>query len=767
MTYTFVTSFSPDGYSRYAKAMLASVKDKWHPSIKLVAYYHDFDEAMVESFPKAANIEYKNLNEVSDMLAYRERMATHDGTEGGKTAYNWRLDAVKWCHKVYALTNEAFKRMEEDSKSGWLVWLDADTITTHNLTPSVLQKIIPYAADVVYLGRNDIDYSETSFIAFNLDHETPGYLLGDLRGAYDINEVVAYREWHDGFVFERLLKIYIAHGMKAHNLTPSVKGLSAFAQSPLSEFMIHFKGNLKNMVPSDVAADISLPRYEMLDVLIKHYKSKHIVEVGTWNGGRAIQMAKASFKEHNAVSYVGFDLFEEANEELDKIELNSKRHNTLEAVTARLEEFKMEMAKKGLQFTFNLFKGDSKVTLGEAAEYIKNVDFAYIDGGHSEATVRSDFEYLKHSPVVVFDDFFSEDDAGKIPAEEYLGTNRLVKSIKGKRGLVLHSSDRVKGGGCTHLAVVLMDDTIPNLPASLTRMPIVVKPRDSVEKEVITDNVNENMKLIGGWDFVKKLPMHNKQAIIVSGGPSVDIKKLKKLISKYKQDAYVFCVKHSYPPLIKNGINPYGCIILDPRPLDGISTHGVLRKDLFSDISDDTIFFVASMTNADVTKHLLTKTSNIIGWHAYSQTLKNEFDAGKFSVEGKPQLHPDTTFVTGGTCSAMRSIGVAHILGFRNFHLFGFDCSIPDSEITDANRQDKDGSGRPKYIRVEHNDNYFWTTGELLAMAQDCERLFSCKDIDAVFTFYGDNTLAGSVFNSSSANTDETFEHRGKLRWTL
>ena len=42
--YTFVTSFSEEGYNSYAKEMLQSVAEKWNPkNFKLVAYYHDFD----------------------------------------------------------------------------------------------------------------------------------------------------------------------------------------------------------------------------------------------------------------------------------------------------------------------------------------------------------------------------------------------------------------------------------------------------------------------------------------------------------------------------------------------------------------------------------------------------------------------------------------------------------------------------------------------------------------------------------------------------
>ena len=110
MVINFVTSFSEDGYGRYAQKMLESVVDNWHPDLKLTAYYHDCEEELVSSFPQASNIEYRNLNEVEDMLSYRERMKAYDGTANGQVAYNWRMDAIKWCHKVYAL--------------GWLAVLD-------------------------------------------------------------------------------------------------------------------------------------------------------------------------------------------------------------------------------------------------------------------------------------------------------------------------------------------------------------------------------------------------------------------------------------------------------------------------------------------------------------------------------------------------------------------------------------------------------------------------------------------------------------------
>lgn len=547
----FVTSFSADGFERYARKMLLSVIENWKDDLKLIAYYHDFTDDLVKELPESDKIEYRNLDNIQDMKNYKQFMKLHDGTEGGKIPYNWRMDAIKWCNKVYALTDLSLEIGEQEARGGWLIWLDADTVTTKPFSEERVLRLFKKGAELVHLGRKDIDYSETSFIAFNLDYLSPHYLLADLRGCYDIGEVTAYREWHDGFIFERLLKIYIAHGLRAQNLTQGVEGLAAFAQSPLSQYMIHYKGNLKN-----------------------------------------------------------------------------------------------------------------------------NVD------------------------------------------EEEVGTIIPTQTS----------------------AVDTLDRTLPR------KVPIVIKPKDSVPKETIVSNINENLKILDKWDMVRSCNINDEHAIIVSGGHSLDTGKLKYLARKTK--GKIICVKHSYPTLLKAGIKPWACVILDPRPVEGTSTHGIVRSTLFDKVDPSTKFFVASMTDPSVTKLLKEKTDNIHGWHAFSQAIK---DSIKTKADGdalKANIGDDATFVTGGTCAAMRAIGMMHIFGFRNFHLFGFDCCV-EGELSTKELSRTMEDGKKKYMHVETNGYEFWTTGELLAMAQDCEKLFNNKDIEMNINVYGEGTLVSEVFKNS------------------
>lgn len=753
--YTFVTSFSEKGYNEYARNMLESVVDKWNPSyFQLVAFYHDFDIESVNP-PRSPCITYRNLNDVEEMLEYRERMKLHDGTEGGKMPYNWRLDAIKWCHKVFAMTELGFEMMDQEEKlllgggvpelDNWMIWLDADTVTTKRLDMKEVQKWLPDKADLVHLGRKDVDYSETSFMGFNLSCHNTCSILADLRGCYTIGETVAYREWHDGFIFERLLNIYKAHGMVVHNLSENAKGLSAFTQSPLSEYFDHFKGNLKKKI-SGVAPDVTGPkRYKQLADIVRHYKPQTIVETGTWNGGRAIEMALAAFEHTDKVHYTGFDLFEDATEESDEYEMNTKPHNMVEAISQRLTEFAEKMKEKGKEFTFNLHKGDTKKTL-PACKEAQQADFAYIDGGHSYETVKSDYENLNKVPILVFDDFFSKDKEGNLPDEKNMGVNKLIKEMEAYGKVVLPSQDRVLGGGVTHLAFVANKQGLSKLPDSVTRVPIVVTPKDSRDRKEIVNNIKTNMELIDDFNWLKHGRVHNETALIVSGGHSVDYDLLKKRIDE--TGGKVFCVKHSYPKLLENDIQPFACVVLDPRPINGISTHGIKRKDLFKKIDPDTFFLIASMTDPSVTKHLQKKKANIKGWNAYSDAIRDPDVKDKIVVAKDSNIDEGSTLVTGGTCAALRTLSIAHIMGFRNFELFGFDCSI-EGEVTKEMKKEKMETGQNKYLHVELNGHRFWTTGELLAMAQDCEKLFDNMDMDMNITLHGEGTLVSEVWKNS------------------
>ena len=669
------------------------------------------------------DVKYCNLNNIQDMLDYRESMVVHNGTEGGKIQYNWRLDAIKWCHKVYALTETAADPHIIQEKD-WLIWLDADTVTTQEIDPKFLDEICDDSYDIIHLGRNIVDYSETSFVAFNIKNRPAREFLADLRATYDNKEVTSYREWHDGFIFNRLLKLHEYHGLKSLNLTPDVPDLNAFSSSVLGTRMQHFKGPNKSGVSGDVSLEHH-KRYKQISEMIAFYKASTFIETGTYNGGRAIQMAEAAFFHTDKVHYKGYDLFGTTTSELNQKEFNSKATNTAEAVSKRLAEYAMEKAKVGKTFEFELVEGNTNDTLKDKP----SADFVFIDGGHSYETVSHDYAQLKHNKVVVLDDYFSKDENDKWPEEDHRGVNKLwTESIKEREDAhvyVIPSNDPVMGGGITHLGAV-MDKELPKFKA---RIPIIVHPKDCMPSDDIQNNIKANLPKIDRW-IKHKCRINNEVIFVVSAGPSLDVSQLKEDMEDLEEGGKIVrivCVKHSLPILMKNNIIPWGCTLLDPRPIDGISTHGVVRSTLFDSINPRTNFLVASMTDPSVVDLLQEKGASIIGWHAFSEAVKG-------GIEGTGE---EVLMITGGTNAGLRTIGIGHTLGFREFHLYGFDMSM-GKEPSKEDQESKDEEGKPKYINVSVGDESFWTTGELLAGGQDLEKLFkTCTDMDLVIQFKG------------------------------
>ena len=180
-------------------------------------------------------------------------------------------------------------------------------------------------------------------------------------------------------------------------------------------------------------------RYEVLLDLVHKHKPQTIVEVGTWKGKNAIRMLQAARMYHDKPMYIGYDLFEDATEETDKLEFNVKAHH-------QMEDVRNKITKHCPWAEVALVKGNTNETLINV-----EADFAFIDGGHSIETIRNDYEALKNCKVIVFDDYYIPDEEGKCPDTSKVGCNEIVKDFKHD---ILRGDDRVIDGGIIALAVV-------------------------------------------------------------------------------------------------------------------------------------------------------------------------------------------------------------------------------------------------------------------------------------------------------------------------
>lgn len=433
-------------------------------------------------------------------------------------------------------------------------------------------------------------------------------------------------------------------------------------------------------------------RYDQLIPIIENVKPKTILEIGTWNGLRAIQMACAALQHSPKVKYIGFDLFEDATEETDAEELNVKAHNSIADVTATLQAFKDENPG----FSFKLHKGNTRKTL--KGNVPKRLDFAYIDGGHSVETIKGDYEAVSHAKTIVMDDYYQGG-----PDTTKFGCNSIAESME---TLVLPLEDPVKGGGTVRMVV---------MPSSAWPGPInvVVKTRNCVPDEEIQGNIRENVPKISDW--VRQCRMHSEVGVICSGGPSfkdnfLDVREW------IQEGAYVFCVKTSHDKLIEEGIIPYGCFLLDPR---GHVSEFIKKPH------PEVKYFVASMVAPEVVDHLKQSGAQVIGYNALvgagEQTVLKEFDKSHIMIGG-------------GSTSAVRGISLLHAMGFRYLELYGFESSYQEKPEQTHGVKKKDP------VQVSVAGRKFWTDNELIAQSQDFEKLAEMQH-ELIMNVHGDGLI--------------------------
>ncbi len=172
-------------------------------------------------------------------------------------------------------------------------------------------------------------------------------------------------------------------------------------------------------------------RYQNLLKTIYRHRCRSILEIGTYNGAHACQMIEIAsiFHPVNKIKYYGFDLFDALTEE-DLQKEASKRPPSLNEVKQRIQ-------RTGA--SISLYQGYSKDTLPRFLEENREnqIDFVFIDGGHSIETIINDWDQVKKimnaKTIVIFDDYYnnSETEVKGVGCQSIIDNlNKTVYKVK-------------------------------------------------------------------------------------------------------------------------------------------------------------------------------------------------------------------------------------------------------------------------------------------------------------------------------------------------
>lgn len=249
-----VTTFPSHAFDLYAKKMLESYIANWPDDISILVRLDD--ELIVDHVDRIIR-KHDGL-----ICGYTpEQKDFLDRNKGKDDPNDYRKQACRFSHKVFTLKASSDYWIAENAKNQglkcrYLIWLDADVITTRKVTEDDLRKCFPKEGDAVsYMGRKDWDHSECGWLVFDLENGGAD-IIDEIYALYVSDEVFKHNQWHDSFIFDFVLwdKVDKRFLYKATNLTPDAKGMEVWPQSPMAAWSKHYKGPVAKAELANVPA---------------------------------------------------------------------------------------------------------------------------------------------------------------------------------------------------------------------------------------------------------------------------------------------------------------------------------------------------------------------------------------------------------------------------------------------------------------------------------------------------------------------------------
>jgi hypothetical protein len=173
--------------------------------------------------------------------------------------------------------------------------------------------------------------------------------------------------------------------------------------------------------------------------LIEKYKPKTFCEIGCHEGLTLKSLTPLVKELGYNIDYFGYDAFEIAerptfeypkNPITGEMEHNGKESASYQVIKERCDKY----VKNELLESYELIRGWTHDTLIGPLIF----DMVYIDGGHSYSTVKWDYEHVKDSKIIIFDDTYPIKFPGVAKFIEELKTSGIAvtelieKNVEGK-----------------------------------------------------------------------------------------------------------------------------------------------------------------------------------------------------------------------------------------------------------------------------------------------------------------------------------------------
>jgi hypothetical protein len=206
----------------------------------------------------------------------------------------------------------------------------------------------------------------------------------------------------------------------------------------------------------------------------------------------------------------------------------------------------------------------------------------------------------------------------------------------------------------------------------------------NVTAEYLMDNWRLACKRDIPWVSLVRKP-RKEQLCIVGGGPSL-IDKLDGLKTRKTNGAKIWCLNNAWRVLARNGIRFDAIIVMDARP----------ENVEFVKDGPDCEYLIAATCHPAVFDALEGRRVTL--WHPHQG---NEGEQECMEAERKEGM-----LLPGGGTVGLRSLFLAHALGYRKMHLYGWDSSYREGQHHAYAQSLNDGE-KTMEIRTPYNGKIY------------------------------------------------------------
>lgn len=176
----------------------------------------------------------------------------------------------------------------------------------------------------------------------------------------------------------------------------------------------------------------------------------------------------------------------------------------------------------------------------------------------------------------------------------------------------------------------------------------------NIGEEKVRENVKAN--IAAGWAQVEPHPTNDVEVMIIGGGPSLNAQ-LDEIRQKRAEGVKLITLNGAYNWALEHGLTPSAQIVVDARAFNARFTHPVV---------ENCRYLIASQCDPSVLDGL-PKDRTLL-WHTSAESIRDILS----------EQYPVWYGIPGGSTVMLRAIPMLRMLGFKRFHLYGFDSCITD-----------------------------------------------------------------------------------------